>query len=65
MYNGTGSNSIAVNLDAKTGKVLAYGGIGVGNSVSATTPGNVIKKMEVFDQFGNSIGFVPIYNKIT
>ena len=41
------------------------GGLGVGNSVNATTPGNVIKKMEVFDQYGNSIGFVPIYDKIT
>jgi len=47
------------------GKVLAVGGIGVGNSAAASTPGTVVKKMEVFDADGNSLGFVPIYDAIT
>jgi hypothetical protein len=46
-------------------KLVATAGLGVGNSASATTPGSVVKKMEVFDAAGSSLGFVPIYNSIT
>lgn len=46
------------------GKVKAVGGIGVGNSAAATTPGTVIKKMEIFDASGVSLGFIPIYDAI-
>jgi hypothetical protein len=55
----TSGNVIAV------GKVKATGGIGVGNAVAASSPGSVVKKMEVFDANGNSLGFVPIYSSIT
>lgn len=48
-----------------TGKILAAGGLGVGNSAAATTPGSVVKKMQVFDASGTSLGFVPIYSSIT
>jgi hypothetical protein len=47
------------------GKFTAAAGIGVGNSAAATTPGTVVKKMEVFDAAGASLGFIPIYNAIT
>jgi hypothetical protein len=47
------------------GKVLATGGLGVGNDVAATTLGSVARKMEVFDETGASLGFVPIYDSIT
>jgi hypothetical protein len=33
--------------------------------VAATTPGAVVRKMEVFDAAGTSLGFVPIYSTIT
>lgn len=46
-------------------KFLATGGIGVGNSAAASTPGTVTRKMEVFDASGASLGFVPIYDAIT
>ncbi len=50
----------------KTGaKLLATGGIGVGNSVAATTPGTVTRKIQVFDASGASIGFVPVYDAIS
>lgn len=49
----------------ETGKLLATGGLGVGNALAATTPGSVVKKMEVFNSAGASLGFVPIYNAIT
>lgn len=46
-------------------KLLAALGIGVGNSAAGSTPGTVVKKMEVFDASGSSLGFVPIYDAIT
>jgi hypothetical protein len=48
-----------------TGKLIATTGLGVGNSAAATTPGAVVRKMEVFDAAGVSLGFVPIYSTIT
>lgn len=47
------------------GKGQFKGGIGVGNSAVGNTLGNVVKKMEVFDEAGNSLGFVPVYDAIT
>tara|TARA_R100000655_G_scaffold109699_3_gene165034 strand:+ start:2163 stop:4352 length:2190 start_codon:yes stop_codon:yes gene_type:complete len=47
------------------GKVAAADGLGVGNSVAATTPGTVVKKMQIFDAAGVSLGYVPIYDAIT
>lgn len=46
-------------------KVLAQDGLGVGNSTPASTPGTVVRKFEVFDASGNSLGFLPIYDAIT
>lgn len=47
------------------GKLIANVGLGVGNSAAATTPGNVVKKIEVFDASGNSLGFLAVYDGIT
>lgn len=53
-------------LGTDTGdKFVATAGLGVGNSAAATTLGTVVKKIEVFDQAGTSLGFVPVYNSIT
>lgn len=35
------------------------------NSASATTPGSVTKKIEVFDGAGTSLGFIAVYSSIT
>jgi parallel beta-helix repeat protein len=48
-----------------TGDTRVGGSIGVGNSVAATTPGSVVQKIEVFDSFGASLGFIPVYSTIT
>lgn len=45
------------------GKIIVNG-LGVTNSVTATTPGNVVKKMQVFDIAGSSLGYIPIYDAI-
>lgn len=52
-----GKNANGVRLD--TGKV------GVGNSAAGATLGTVVKKVEIFDASGTSLGFVPVYNTIT
>lgn len=39
--------------------------LGVGNSVAATVPGSVTKKIEIFDAAGVSLGFVAIFDAIT
>lgn len=54
-----------VNNLIASGKVRATGGLGVGNSVAASTLGAVIKKMQVFDAAGSPIGYVPVYDAIT
>lgn len=62
----TGVPGFAFNNNIKAAaKVTAAAGIGVGNSAAATTPGAVVKKMQVFDTSGNSLGYVPIYDAIT
>jgi len=55
-------NSVTTQLGQK---LIAQGGIGVGNYAAATTPGSVVKKIQVFDEFGNSLGYVPVYSSIT
>jgi parallel beta-helix repeat protein len=45
-----------------SGKVIAGGGLGVGNSVAASSVGSVVRKMEVFSSTGQSLGWIPIYN---
>lgn len=47
------------------GNVRVAGNLGVGNAVNATTPGTVVRKIEVFDANGNSLGFVPVYSSIS
>jgi hypothetical protein len=39
--------------------------LGVSNSTEATTPGAVVRKVEIFDSAGTSLGFVPIYDSIS
>lgn len=68
--SGTGSPDTnlyrgGANLLKTDDKFTAVAGIGVGNSAAATTPGSVVRKMEVFDATGASLGFVPIYSSIT
>lgn len=47
------------------GKLIAVGGIGVGNSQAASTPGQVVRKIEVFSSTGASLGWIPVYNTIS
>ena len=55
----------AAGILQSNGKVTAVGGLGVGNSANATTLGAVVKRIQVFDANGTSLGYVPVYNNIT
>lgn len=63
VFNATASQTTSIGNDAKIGgKMLAIGGIGVGNAVPATTVGTVSRKIEIFDASGNSLGYLPVYS---
>lgn len=40
-------------------------GIGVGNSVAAKNVGAVVRKVQIFDAAGVSLGYIAVYNSIT
>lgn len=51
-------------------KFVALGGLGVGNSSAITStdgemfqPGNIVRKFEIFDANGVSLGFIPVYKE--
>jgi hypothetical protein len=56
-------NSIDVGIGGSRNLRIA-GNLGVGNAVAATVPAAVIKKIEVFDASGASLGFIAVYNSI-
>jgi hypothetical protein len=47
-----------------TDRVVAASGLGVGNSEPAAQPGSLVRKIEVFDAEGRSLGFLPVYDRI-
>lgn len=47
------------------GRVIAGGGLGIGNHIAATTPGTITGAVEVFDADGNSLGYVAVYDSIS
>lgn len=64
-------NSVAASIDSvarATSRIV--GNLGVDDNLSmltaaATTLGSVVKKVEIFDATGSSLGFVPVYDSIT
>jgi hypothetical protein len=44
---------------------LRAGSFGVGNSAAASSLGSVVRKVEIFDEAGTSIGFLPVYDSIS
>jgi hypothetical protein len=62
---GTGGGGSGANGALNMTDIVRVNSLGVNNSASATTPGSVVKKIEVFDAGGTSLGFIPVYNTIT
>lgn len=40
-------------------------GVQVGELAAATSPGTVVKKVQIFDGKGSSLGFIPVYDSIS
>jgi hypothetical protein len=55
----------AANIFGSGNKFVFLAGFGVGNSAAGNTLGSLVKKVEVFDENGASIGFLPVYDAIT
>ena len=70
---GGGADQVVLGPDASNQAIVKraahgitdVGKLAVGNAAAATTPGSVVKKIEVFDAAGASLGFVPVYSSIT
>ena len=45
--------------------VAVDGTLHASNAVAATTPGSVVKKIQVFDSAGVSLGYLAVYSAIT
>lgn len=61
----TGAGTLKGKLTA-AGDMLLAGKLGVGNSAAASVAvGTLVKKIEVFDASGASLGFIPVYSSIT
>lgn len=63
--DGTGTDGLRFANLFLSANIRIGGNLGVGNSASATTPGTVVKKIEVFNTTGTSLGFIPVYNAIS
>lgn len=62
----TSSSAKLVLTPGSGGTVVVSGQLGTSQSASASGPvGSVVKKLQVFDQNGSSLGYIAIYNSIT
>ncbi|GAB2518778.1 hypothetical protein GCM10027267_14380 [Paramicrobacterium agarici] len=46
------------------GRLIALEGVGVGNSEPASNLGEVVRKIAVFDEHGNRLGYVAVFNSL-
>ena len=53
------------SADANVFRVTPGGGLGVGNSEAGSTLGTVVKKVQIFNASGSSLGYLPVYDAIT
>jgi len=68
---GDGSGGYDITMYRRSNGVLNMNGrlevdsLGFGNAADGSTLGNVVKKIEIFDNAGNSLGYLPVYDSIT
>lgn len=51
------------NLQLNTG-LRINGNLGISGTQAAALPGRVVRKLQIFDEGGNPLGFIPIYDNI-
>lgn len=57
----SGKNVYEVKIPTR----LIFNQLATNNLINATTLGSVIKKMQIYDASGTSIGYIPVYDNIT
>jgi hypothetical protein len=62
---GTRVNGVTVVNSRVNGVLLKDGTVGIANAAAGTALGTLVRKVELFDTQGASVGFVPVYDKIT
>jgi hypothetical protein len=62
---GSEVNGVTVLASRVNGVLVKDGTLGIANALAARKPGKVIRKVELFDTAGDSVGFVPLYDEIT
>ena len=61
----SGANALRTDGALTVGtNVRIIGNLGVGNSAAAAL-GTVVRKVQIFDSAGASLGFLPVYDAIT
>jgi hypothetical protein len=61
-----GRSGTEVGSIDKDGNVRFAGNLGVGNAAAASVGvGTLVKKVQIFDASGTSLGFIPVYSTIT
>lgn len=63
ILNRTGITVDSLDLRAITKTIV--NALGVNNAAAATTPGSVVKKIEIFDGSGASLGYLAVYSSIS
>lgn len=69
---GTSTTNYSTGFTSKfsvdvSGNVLAAGHLGVGNAASASVipASGLVKKIQIYDASGSSLGYIPVYSSIT
>lgn len=61
LFNPAGATLVGFNAPDS----CFVGRLGVDNSAAGTALGTLVKKIEIFDKVGVSLGFIPVYDSIT
>ena len=69
--NTTGGNTtLTLNIDGTnrfsvSPSLMVFPALGNAGTALASTLGTVVRKLQIYDASGNSLGYIPIYNAIT
>lgn len=65
-----GNTTLTLDLDGTnrfsvSPSLMVFPALGTAGTAAGSTLGTVVKKLQIYDASGNSLGFIPIYNTIT
>ncbi len=66
LTGGTLTGNLSLGTNQLTANVVSGGTLEVGNSVPASVgPGSIVASIQIFNQSGVSLGYIPVYSSIT